>query len=242
MSSRTQDVTAQPGSQLGATVANLPKTSRAVPVAIPAGVTVNGQVTPGEVPIAAAGSRFYVIVTSATIYLQPLRAGNVGATNPFNNGQGQPVAGGFETLTAKNFNLFPVVALIWVGFDDFINDQLILANNATPNVTYPTQPISATPVTGTVAIPDLSGTTFLDINGKKWYALYRVSLIVSNFSSATTLLLQKAGAATSNGPSVLLCPPQLPIAHNSSGDFSLSVGGGAVPAIVSEIYAAFAGS
>lgn len=225
-------------SPLAATVAALPKTSRSVPVAIPAASLVNGQVVPAEVAVTQAGDRFYVRAASGTVYIQSLRAGNVGVSNPFNVGQGQPVKGGFETLQIQNFNLVPTVALIWVGFEEFINDQLVLDNVTNPSVTYFTQPNQAGAVN--IAIPDLSGTAFLDGNGKKWYAISRNKILISNVSTGTTFYLQAKGATVPNGNSCLICPPGLPIEHVSSGDFSLSVGGGLVPAVVSEIYTAFA--
>jgi hypothetical protein len=186
-----------------------------------------------------SGDRFYVIATSAPISFQPLRAGNVGATNSFQNGQGQTVKQGFDQLVAKNYNTFPIAALVWIGFEDFINDQLILNQTSTPQVTNPTQPIAGGSA-GDIQIPDISGQKFFDINGKAWFAISRVAIVISNISTGTVLVLQKYGSAVSNGPSVLAIPAGLPIAHNSSGNFTLSVGGGSVPAIVSEIYNAIA--
>lgn len=222
---------------LAATVAALPKASRSIPVAIPAATLVNNQVVAAEVPITYAGDRFYVRAASGTVYIQSLRAGNVGISNPFNVGQGQPVKGGFETLQIQNYNLFPAVALIWVGFDEFINDQLVLDNVTNPSVTYFTQPNQAGATS--IAIPDLSGTAFLDGNGKKWYAISRNKIIISNFSTGTTFFLQNKGATVATGKSCLLCPAGLPIEHESSGDFSISLGGGTIPAVVCEIYTAF---
>src|SRR5665213_498774 len=164
--------------------------------------------------------------------------GFVGATNNFQNGQGQTVSQGFEQLTAKNFNPFPIAALVWVGFEDFINDQLILNQTSTPQVTYATQPI-ATGAAGNIQIPDISGQAFTDINGKAWYAIARTAIVISNIGS-NPIYLQKYGSTSATANAVLQCPAGQPIAHNASGNFTISVGGAGVPAIVSEIYSAIA--
>jgi hypothetical protein len=222
------------GQPLAQNVASLPRVSKSVPVILSAATILNGQTTPSEISLTQAGDRFYVIATSAPVAIQSLRAGNVGATNSFQNGQGQTVSQGFDTLAIKNFNAFPIVALVWIGFEDFINDQLVLNQTSTPQVTNPTQPI-ATGSAGDIQIPDLSGQQFTDINGKKWYAISRVAIIISNISPSV-LTLQKFGNTSATGNAVLMIPAGLPIAHNSSGSFTISVGGGPVQAIVSEIY------
>jgi len=226
------------GQALAATVAILPRVSKTITVLLQAATSLNGQTTAAEVTLTQAGDRFYVIATSAPISFQPLRAGNVGATNNFQNGQGQTVSQGFEQLTAKNFNPFPIAALVWVGFEDFINDQLILNQTSTPQVTYATQPI-ATGAAGNIQIPDISGQAFTDINGKAWYAIARTAIVISNIGS-NPIYLQKYGSTSATANAVLQCPAGQPIAHNASGNFTISVGGAGVPAIVSEIYSAIA--
>lgn len=222
------------GQALAPTVVNLPRISKTVTVFVPAGIAVNGQITPSEATLTQAGDRFYVIATSAPISIQALRAGNVGATNSFQNGQGQTVSQGFEQVSVKNYNTFAIAALIWIGFEDFINDQLVLSQTSTPLVTYPTQPV-ATGAAGDIQIPDLSGQLFTDINGKAWYAISRFSIIISNISS-NPIYLQKFGSTSATANAVLQCPAGQPIAHNAQGNFTISVGGASVPAIVSEIY------
>ncbi|MDE2020069.1 MAG: hypothetical protein KGJ13_07025 [Patescibacteria group bacterium] len=213
-----------------------PKITRQVPVQLPAATTLNGQIVPTEAAITQAGDRFYVLATSGNIQIQPVRAGAVGVSNSFSTGQGQPVEGGFDTLTVKNFSLYSCVALIWVGFDDFINDQLIIANSSYSNAVYPTY--SQANSAASVAIKDLSGQTFLDINGKKWGAISRVAIEVFNLDTGITLLLQKSGSLVSNGPAVGAIYPGSPIKFEYAGDYTLNLGGSNINAIVSEIYLA----
>ncbi len=230
--------TTQIEAQLAPTVAQLPKISRSIPVQIPAGTLLNGQVTPSEIGVTAAGSRFYVRAASGLISMQALRAGNVGGENPFGVGQGQTVQGGFETLTVKNYNLFPVAALIWVGFEDFINDQLVLASNQTPIVCYPTQSLAG--VATTIAIADISGLAFNDINGKKWLAISRAYFIVTNLDPVTPLNVQKAGSAVQNGASIDCVQPLQSHRIDTTGSFQICIGGGAINGYVSEFYYAIA--
>jgi len=212
--------------------------SRQVPVVLPAATLVNGQVQPAETFIAQAGNLFYVLAASASVQIQPVRAGAIGASNNFSTAQGQPVSGGFDTLTVRNLSLFPVVASIWVGYDSFINDQVTITNNAFFDVAYPTYP---TPnAASTLEIPDLTGQTFTDANGNKWGAVTRKSILVFNLDGGVTMLLQKKGAATSSGPAVGAIYPLTPIRFDFGGDYSINIGGGNINAVVSEIYTSIA--
>ena len=210
------------------------KVSRQVPVALPAAVSLNGQIQPSEAVIAQAGNRFYVQASSAPIGIQAVRAGNVSATNTFGTAQGQPVQDGFDTLTVKNYTLNPVVALVWVGYDDFIDNQLTLVQTTFAQVAYPTYPSAN--AAANVNIPDLTGTSFLDINGKKWGAIQRVCILIFNVDSGVSLILQKAGAGTGTGPGVGFIYPLTPVRFDFSGNYCLNLGGASINAIVSEIY------
>ena len=210
--------------------------SRQVPVTLPAAVVINGQVTPSELAITQSGTFFYVLSCSSPVLIQPVRAGAVGATNLFGIAQGQPVADGFDTLKIANRNPFPVVALIWVGYDSFVNNQFILTTGVSENVAYPTYPVAS--VAASVAIPDKSGTFFFDINGKKWGALNRVAILVFNTDNGVSLIMHKAGASTAGAPGIGAIFPQTAIRFDCGGDYSLSTGGGNINAIVSEIYQA----
>jgi hypothetical protein len=200
---------------------------RAIAIPINAGDTV---------PIPQRGTQFYLQISTGTVNIRA-RAGSAGAGDfsLFTQGTGDKSKNPFDIVEINNPNAFPVVLQIWIGFDDFIDNRLILSNATIPNVTYPTQPDDTAT---NIPIPDLSGGPFLDLNGNKWLALFRIAIIISNTSTGTTLLLQKFGSVVANGPAAVIIPAGLVIGHNSSGDFSMSVGGGVIPAIVSEIYQA----
>lgn len=225
------------GSVLAQTVANLPKISRSIPVAIPAGSSINGQVSPGQVQIMSAGTRFYVRACSAPILIQSQRAGNAGSQNIFGAAQGQTVSGGFEQLNISNPSLLPIVALVWVGFEDFINDQLTLDNVSNPSIVWPTAPIPN--IAATILIPDLSGTK-VTIDGKAWYLLSRQAVLVGNPDSGATFVLQGKAVPVTTAPF-----PGFPVYPLTSlnmpaaGNFSISAGGGNINAYVNEIYTAF---
>lgn len=217
-----------------------PQISRAVPILIPAGVSNNGQISPGEQSITQAGTRFYVLAASAPVTIQPIQAQNIGASNSFGIGQGQTVRHGFISITCKNYSLTPIAALIWVGFEDFINDQLILASTSNPNVVYPTYP--TTNAATFVDIVDKSGTAFQDINGGKWYAISRVAILITNLDGATVLNVQKLGSRIQNGVSIDCVQPLQTHRLDISGGYTLCIGGAPVNAFVSEIYQAIPSS
>lgn len=212
------------------------QTSRQIPVALPAATLLNGLVQPSSASVAQAGNLFYVLSTSAPLTIQPVRAGATGSANIFGVAQGSPVNDGFETLSIQNFSLFPIVALIWVGYNSFINDQLTLVNSSYAQVAYPTYSNPALSPAAVVNIPDLSGQPFLDINGKKWGALSRVAILVFNTDSGQTLLLQLATATTGNGNSVGVIYPLTPVRFDFSGNYRINNGGSNINAVVSEIY------
>jgi len=229
----------QKDARLAPSVASLPRVSRSIPVAIPAGTSSNGQITPGQQQIMAAGSRFYVRACSAPVLIQSQRAGNVGAQNLFGAAQGQTVSEGFEQLNVSNPTTVPIVALIWVGFEDFINDQLVLDTVATPDIVYPTSPLTGTTL---IAIPDQSGNK-VSINNKNWYLLSRVAVLVGNPDTGATYILQSVNSTNA----VVVAPfpgfpiyPQTSVNIPAAGDFCISAGGGPINAYAWEIYNAFA--
>jgi hypothetical protein len=212
------------------------KTARQVPIAIQAATVLNGLVQPAEFQIMQSGNLFYVLSTSAPLTIQPVRAGSIGGANIFGTAQGQPVSDGFETLSIKNFSLFPIVALIWVGYDNFINDQLTLVNSSYAQVARPTYKNPASAPLTKVVIDDISGQPFLDINGNKWGALARVAILVFNTDSGQTLLLQGAASNSGAGDAIGVIYPLTPVRFDLSGDYSLNNGGSNINAVVSEIY------
>ncbi len=219
----------------------LPQTSQAVPVIIPA-ATVDGfgQLQPSEQSIAFPGKQFYILAASNPVTIAPFRGGAIQLPTTYSVGQGRKVESGFDQLKVVNRNTFPINALVWVGFDDFINDQLVLVNSSYSQIINPTYN-GVAPAT-TIAIPDLSGQTFFDVNGKKWAAISRVAILLFNTSTGTSYNLQGSGAATATGPAVAQVNGGQPIRIDAGGNYSINIGGAAIPAIVSEIYNAFPAS
>lgn len=216
------------------------QTARAVPCIIPAGTQSGAAVSPGEYPIMVSGDRFYVLAASSGFSIQPVSGSATGAANPYGVGQGARLKNRFETLSLKNFNLFSVTALIWVGFDDFVNDQLVLASSSYQQVAFPTFPVAG--ANGPMQFNDLSGAAFLDINGKRWLALSRANLIVCNPDQTADLFLQKNGATTTPGPSVGIVLARTSFNLPLQGAYTITNGVGiAINATGSEIYNAIPG-
>jgi hypothetical protein len=200
-------------------------------------IRVANIIAPGDpLNIPTQGSQFYFRVCTGTLLVK--ESGGVYA--PYGQGEGLNVSldNAFDLLQLKNPNSFPVVFELFIGFSSFIDNKLILSSTVTPNVSYPTYPKASAAVK--VNIPDLSGNAFKDINGKSWYAISRVAIFVSNIDSGVTLLLQEAETVIANDDAVLAIFPLTSIQYPVSGDYALSVGGGNVNAIVSEIYQALA--
>lgn len=185
-------------------------------------------------PIPAAGDYFYLTFAGAALNIRP--AG--GNFNEYVQGTGLALKNGntFNQLEVQNTNAFPVVAQIFVGFDEFIDKRLILNQVQQPSVAYPTYPTANSATS--VAIKDLSGTSFNDINGNSWIAISRAGIYISNLDGGVTLLLQHKGATGATGVAVLGIQPLTSIVYPCAGDYALNNGGGAINAIVSEIYSA----
>lgn len=212
------------GSSLG-TVKN--RSSQFITNIVPAG---------GTLPVPCNGTQFYVTVATATINIRP----SDGVFNNYVAGTGLQLleVNAFSLLEVQNTNAFPVVFQIFVGFDQFIDKRIFLALNNTPQVINPTAP---TPSALTVInIPDLTNQQFTDINGKKWYAIARTALLIFNPDGGATLTLQKFGALTSTGPAVAMIYPTTSLNLPVSGSYTINAGGGAINAVVSEIYQALA--
>lgn len=208
-----------------ASVGPLSRTSIIYPCVVPAGATV---------PVPGAGTNFYVTVATAPVMIRPLG----GVFNTYTNGKGLRLQtiNAFSGLEIRNTNAYPVVVQLFIGFDEFIDNTLILANTGQQLVANPTYPTAS--AAAAVTINDISGTAFNDINGVAWYALQREAIYVSNIDSGVTLLLQKAASVVSNGPSVIAIFPTSNLRYAAAGNYSLSVGGGNINAIVSELYQA----
>lgn len=186
----------------------------------------------GVLPIPAAGTQFYLVFATATLNIRP--SGGVFAPYQQSTGLQLVEANAFELIEVQNTNAGPVVFQLFVGFDQYIDNRLTLNSSLTPTVAFPTYPVAN--AAASVAINDLSSLSFVDINGQKWFAIQRLSIIVCNPDTGVTLLLQKSGAATSSGPAVAVIYPQTSLNLPIQGNYSLSLGGASVNAIVSELY------
>lgn len=193
----------------------------------------NQSVAAGQtLPLTCVGTQFYVLFTSAPINIRPSK----GSFNSYNTGQGLQLddENAFTQLELQNNTANAIVVSVFVGFQEFIDKTLILNNVTNPNVAYPTYPTAS--AAATVNINDLSGQQFTDINGKKWYAISRVAILIFNTDTGTTYLVQLKGANTSNGKAIAAVYPSTAIRLDFSGDYALATGGANVNAIVSEIY------
>jgi len=185
-------------------------------------------------PVPCSGTQFYFRTLSGPVKARP----NRGAFSDFSQGEGLNLdeQDAFTLIEIKNDNAFPVVFELHVGFQGFIDNKLIIADALYPNVVFPTY---STPSSAAVVnITDLSGQAFTDINGDQWYALNRLAIIICNTDTGVTLLLQEAGSIVANGPAIAAIQPTFSLNYPASGDYSLSLGGANINAIVSEIYRA----
>ena len=199
-----------------------------------------GQVTNLSVPantsvqINQDGTNAYIVVcSSGTIQMRARTKTSAQAYSTYGAGQGFKDTE-FSSVELFNPSSVPVAVSVWVGRASFDDHRLILANQSTPSVAFPTNP---TPSATSVNIVDLSGGPFTDINGNNWLALYRIMILISNLDSGAVLLVQKTGG-TGSSPAILAVQPLTDRAIPLSGNFTLNNGGAAVNAIVSEIYAA----
>lgn len=187
----------------------------------------------GTLPLPVSGCNFYLLLTSATVKIRP--AG--GQFDEYTTGTGLrlPEENAFDQLEINNPNAFAIAFSIFIGWDDYDDRRLILANQSVPMVVYPTYP-TANAATN-VQITDRSGQVITDINLVQWYAVYRVAILVFNPDTGVTLLVQKSGSVVAGGPSIGVVYPQTSLRLDVGGDYTLHLGGANINAIVSEIYA-----
>lgn len=188
----------------------------------------------GTLPVPVSGTSFYVTVATAPFLIRP--SGGVFNTYDVGTGLDLEEINSFSLLEVSNPNAFPVVFQLFVGFDKFIDKRLILSQTNLNVVARPTAPLPNTETA--IEIDDISGQVFTDINGDEWYAIQRVALIISNTDGGVDLLLQESGSAVSNGPAIAAIFAKTSLRLEVAGDYSLSVGGGNINAVVSELYQA----
>jgi hypothetical protein len=186
------------------------------------------------------GTRAYLLIATAPVNMRA--RGTLYGTDAYTTyqvGQGISKAGDnaipFDVVDIQNPNNIPVVISVWIGYSDFIDNRLILANASIPQVVNPTYPVPGAALA--VQIPDLTGGGFVDVNGKPWLALYRVAILVFNLDHADVYFVQKYGAVNAGDPSVGAVQPLTPVRFDFSGDYTIQQAA-AINAIVSEIYAA----
>lgn len=194
-------------------------------------------IAPGaSTQVNANGTNAYLIVATQQVNLRARRKTSVQAYSLYAQGTGFEETE-FSSVEVQNPNATSVNVLLWVGTSNFIDKRLILNTQTIQQVACPTYQTASS--AAAVAFNDLSGGSFTDINDKKWLAISRISIIICNVDSGVTLLLQKAGSAVANGPAVAAIYPLTSLNYPASGNYSLSVGGGNINAIASEIYLAF---
>lgn len=196
-----------------------------------------------NVPIAARqsttisgyGQMAYIVIATAPVNVRTRGAKGTSSYSLLTQGTGIRDTE-FDQVDLQNPNAVPIVVQIWTGVSQFVDNRLILANQQIPQIAFPTAPTANSKTH--IAINDLSGGGFTDINGKNWLALQRITIIVCNVDSGATFLLQKKGAATATGVAVAAIYPLTSLNLPVSGDYSMDVGGATINVIVSEIYLA----
>lgn len=196
---------------------------------IPAGTTI---------PITNSGSEFYLLVVTLPVLIRPSN----GVFNQYVQGTGERFldADAFSGLEIANPNALPVAVSIFIGWQTFVDNRLILSNGqgagVNSGVVYPTYPTAN--AAAVINFTDLSGSYFNDINGNRWIAVSRVAIVVCNIDSGTTFLIMKATAATASDPAIAAVYPLTSWNEPISGNYRMATGGGNINVIAHEIYAA----
>ena len=157
--------------------------------------------------------------------------------NEFANGTGVRNVT-FSSLEIKNLSkTAPVVCQMVVGSANFINNTLNLINGGlgAQQVVNPVYPVAI--AAKVIDIPDLSGASFTDINGKKWLAIQRIAIEVFNTDAADVYFLQKFHATSLADGSVGAVQPKTPVRFDFAGDYTIQQAAN-INAIVNEIYSA----
>lgn len=190
----------------------------------------------GTFPIVGKGSYFYFDTLSSAIQARPYVNGTPGLFNTYSQGTGLNLSDTpFDQVELYNPNAFAVVYSIRVGFGDFIDNRVIIGGGTVQAVAYPTYP-NPGGSEATIAINDLSGQSFADINGTLWLALNRIAIVATNYATATDYILQKSGALTNNGPGIVGILARTSLYLPVSGNYSVSNGGGVNNLTISETY------
>jgi hypothetical protein len=179
-------------------------------------------------PVFQPGDAFYLVVATGKLLIKP----NTGSENEYVQGTGLRPGNNsiFKQVQLKNPNTFPVVFQLFVGFGDYIDNRLIVNDPNQIQAVYPTSPLANT--SNNIAIPDLSGQAFNDINGVPMLALNRVGIYVSNIDLALTYDLRN-NADTATAISIM---PITSIVFPANGNFRIKTPSANINGTVSEIY------
>lgn len=211
-------------SQNAAPASPLSRGSRTITNVLPAGKTLQAP---------CYGSTFYVINSSGAINIKP--QSGMWQTFYSGTGLGIPLENTFSLLEIQNPNSYAIAFEIFIGFDTYIDNRLVLVSSQNPIVAYPTYPV--TNAANEIVIADLSGQEFTDANGNQWYALNRVAIVASNLSSGDVYIMENAA----KDKNVLALQPLQSFTIPLRGDYNINTGGGGnIDAIVHEEYEAIA--
>lgn len=196
---------------------------------------IQGTLAAGDtLPFSVSGTTFYITSSTNLVSIRP----SGGAFASYVQGTGLKIRdeNSFNLLEVKNNNAFDVAFQIFVGWDNFIDNRVIMSSQQYPSIVYPTQSVANTATD--ILIKDRTGQAIADINGNTFFALSRQSILISNTSSSTVLYLQKYNTIISGGPSVAVIPAGQVMRFDFSGDYALCNGGATIAAIVAEVYSA----
>jgi hypothetical protein len=199
-----------------------------------AGQIINGSIAANTtLNFPVSGASFYFIALSAPISARP--RGGVFALYTQGTGQRVDPKNLFDVIELANPTALPIAYSMFVGFGDYIDNRVIIANGLTFNAVNNTY--GTTGSLATITIPDLAGSPFTDVNGRNWIALRRSALLMFNLDLATVQLLQRGLPAAIGGPVIAAVQPQTSITLQIDGNFRYTVNNSAmVDAYVSEVY------
>jgi len=191
--------------------------SKTTIVQLPAAVTTAaGNLIPSSTTIEVPGSYFYVKLTSAAIQIR-LPGGSWSSYLTGDHIQVEK-ENAWQRLEIQNANPNPLAAAIFVGWDTFGTDRLILQSPENPQIIFPKYASSAglyNAATGLwdasgsaeyVDVVDLSGQLIVDTSGNQWLAIQRVGLIITNETNNWFPII--AYEARANGNEFTSCPTQ----------------------------------
>jgi hypothetical protein len=206
----------------------------------PQGTIFNQTVAAGQtVPITKRGNNAYIVLATGTIDMRPRGPHGTNEFSTYTQGTGFENTD-FDIVDLRNSNTFSVVVSVWVGESGFIDKRLILATSGAGAIQNVVNPLW----TGTgsapayVEVPDISGGSFTDINGKKWLAISRVQILISNLDSGNVMLLQKAGNHVFNTGAVFAIQPATEVGPAFQGSYCVVQNGGTINGLVAEVYQA----